>query len=156
MCRQHYEQVGASTNSPQYKDQWHITLTRYDVHIYAPLKFLRCTFCKLSQLLKMHRQFAHPSAEKLYNLLKIAGLGAVDSSTLHQLKEIVASCEPCQRIKNVPLRFRISMGHANARFNAQAYIDIMYLDRRPVLHILDEANRFSAANFLPKISTDAV
>ena len=32
----------------------------------------------------------------------------------------------------------------------------MYLDGKPVLHIVDEATRFSAARFLPKMSTDAI
>ena len=32
----------------------------------------------------------------------------------------------------------------------------MYLDGRPVLHIVDGERRFSAASFLPKISKDAV
>ena len=104
----------------------------------------------------MHKNFGHPSADKLFNLLKISGTEVVDSSTRQKLKEIVATCEPCQRIKNAPLRFRVPMGYANIRFNARVYIDIMYLDGRPVLHIADEATRFSTVRFLPKISTDAV
>ena len=32
----------------------------------------------------------------------------------------------------------------------------MYLDGHPVLHMVDEATRFSSARFLPKVSTDAV
>ena len=32
----------------------------------------------------------------------------------------------------------------------------MYLDGKPFLHIFDEATRFSAARFLPKMSTDAI
>ena len=104
----------------------------------------------------MHRQFAHPSAGKLYNLLKQAGLEAVDCSTLKQLEEITAKCEPWQRIKNAPLRFRVSMGHEDVRFNARAYVDIMYLNGRPVLHIVDGPTRFSAARFLTQLGTDNV
>ncbi len=32
----------------------------------------------------------------------------------------------------------------------------MYLDGRPVLHIVDAATRFFAAKFIPKVTTDAV
>ena len=39
----------------------------------------------------MHRQLAHPSAGKLYNLLNIAGMGAVNNSTLEELENIVAN-----------------------------------------------------------------
>ena len=48
------------------------------------------------------------------------------------------------------------MGHDNVRFNARAFIDIMYLDGKPALHIVDEATRFLAARFLSKISTDSI
>ena len=104
----------------------------------------------------MHRQFAHPSAGNLYSILKQAGLETVDGSTLKQLEAISAKYEPCQRIKNAPLGFRVSMGHEGVRFNARAYIDIMYLDGRAVLHIVDEAIRFSTARFLTKVSTENV
>ena len=139
----------------QYEDRWSVPLTRQNGHLYARMRFMNYTFYTTAQLQKLHRQFAHPSAGKLYNLLKRAGLEAVDSKTLEQLEEIVSRCEPCQRIRNAPLRFRVSAGHENVRFNAFAYIDIMYLDGRPVLHIVDEATRFSAARFLPKTTTDA-
>ena len=48
------------------------------------------------------------------------------------------------------------MGHENVRFNAKAYIDIVYLDVKPVLHIVDEATRFSVARFFSKFSTDSI
>ena len=72
----------------------------------------------------------------------MAGLKEVDSSTVEEIDRIVAQYEPCRRIKNGPLRFKVSLNHANIRFNAKAYIDIVYLDGHPVLHIVDEANRF--------------
>ena len=140
----------------KYEDTSNVPVIRYKGHLYARMNFPRCSFYTSAQLNKMHRHFGHPSADKLFNLLKIAGTEAVDSSTREELEKIVATCEPCQRIKNAPLRFRTSMGHANIRFNARAYIEIMYLDGRPVLHVVDEATRSSAARFLPKISTDAV
>ena len=139
-----------------YKDRWHVPLIRQNGHLYAQMSFPCFTFYTAAQLEKLHRQFAHPSAGKLYNLLKRAGLEAVDAKTLERLEEIVSRCEPCQKIRNAPLRFRVLIGHENVRFNARAYIDIMYLDGRPVLHIVDEATRFSAARFLTKVSTDAV
>ena len=113
-----------------YKDRWSVPLVRHDNHLCAKMRFPRSTFYTTAQLQKMHRQFAHPSAGKLYSLLKQAGLEAVDCSTLKQLEEITAKCEPCQRIKNAPLHFRVSMGHEDVHFNARAYIDITYLDRR--------------------------
>ena len=48
------------------------------------------------------------------------------------------------------------MSHEDIRFNAHAYIGIMYLDGKPVLHIVDEETRLSAARLLTKVKTDAV
>lgn len=151
--RQDLSRPGETLN---YKDLWSVPLIRHDSHLYAEMNFPRYTFYSTAQLRKLHRQFAHPSAGKLYNLLERAGIEAVDTSTLEQLEQIVARCEPCQRIKNAPLRFRVSMGLEDIRFNARAYMDIMYIDGRPVLHIVDEATRFSAARSLTKISTENV
>ncbi len=145
-----------SSESIDYEDKWAVPIIRNDGHLYSRMSFPSFTFYTSVQLHKLHRQFAHPSAEKLYNLLQRAGLEAVTPETLERLKEIVAKCEPCQRIRNAPLRFRVSIGHENVRFNARAYIDVMYLDGKPVLHIVDEATRFSAAKFLTKMSTETV
>ncbi len=35
-------------------------------------------------------------------------------------------------------------------------MDVMYLDGKPVLHIADEGNRFSAARFVPDVSTKTI
>ena len=48
------------------------------------------------------------------------------------------------------------MGHEYVRFNSRLYIDIMYLDGRPVLPTVEESSRFSAARFLTKMKTDAL
>ena len=120
------------------------------------MSFPESTFYKIAQLLKLHRNFANLSAQNLYNLLERSGLVIVTPETLERLKTIVSSCEPCQPIRNAPLRFRVTIGHENQRFNARSYIDVVYLDGRPVLHIIDEATRFSAARFLAKNSTESV
>ncbi len=138
------------------QDVWSAPLLRCDGHLYAEMRFSAHTFYTSQQLLRFHRQFAHPSASKLFNLLETAGLEAFDSKTLEQLEGIGARCEPCQRIGNALRRFRVSIGQKNVRFNARAYIDIMQRDGKPVWHFIDEATRFSAARFLPRISTDSI
>lgn len=140
----------------RFQDVWHVPLLRYDGHLYAQMEFPTHTFYTSQQFRKFHKQFAHPSAAKLYNLLKRAGLESVDSKTLEQLKDIAAKCEPPQKIRNAPRRFRLCIGQEHVRFNARIYMDIMYIDGRPVLHIVGEATRFSAARFLPRISTDSI
>ena len=88
-------------------------------------------------------------------------LGVLDTKPLRMerssdgMKSLVDR-EPYQRIRNAPLRFRVSIGLENVRFNARAYIYVMYLDGKPVLHILDSETYFFAARFLPKRSIDAI
>ena len=136
--------------------KWSTPLTRHDNHLYEEMAFPTTVFYTTAQLRNFHHQFAHLSDGKLYNLLKKAGLEAVEAQTLETLEKITAECEPCQRIRNAPLRFKVAMGHEDIRFNSRVYIDIMYLDGRPVLHIVDKSTRFSAARFLTKMTTDAV
>ena len=126
-----------------YEDVWSVPITRYDDQLYSKMSFPNSTFYSTAQLKKLHLQFAHPSATKLYNLLQKAGTEAVGPDTLQRLQEIVATCERCQRIRKAPLRFRVSKGHEHVRFKAKAYLNIMYLDGLPMLHIVDEATRFS-------------
>ena len=49
----------------EYEDRWSVPLSRHDNHLYAQMEFPDCTFYNIAQLKNMHRQFAHPSAEKL-------------------------------------------------------------------------------------------
>ena len=48
------------------------------------------------------------------------------------------------------------MTHENIQFKARVYIDVMYLDERLVLQIIDEGTIFSAARVLSNTPTDAV
>ena len=94
----HRQILNCSSDGFQYVDQWSMPLTRYDNHLYFTMCFLPLKFYSTAQLLKLYRQFPHPSAEKLYDLLRCAGLKAVIQQTLERLKEIVSRCEPFQRI----------------------------------------------------------
>ena len=44
----------------------------------------------------------------------------------------------------------------NTRFNAEAYIDFMYIEGSPVLHMVDDATHFSAAQFVEPLTTESV
>lgn len=50
----------------------------------------------------------------------------------------------------------MSFGAESVRFNERLLIDIMYLDGKPVLHIVDEGTHFSAARFINDVSTKTV
>ena len=106
-----------------------------------------------SQLGMLHKQFFHPSVEMLLNMLKKARPEETTSKTLSVLQDLKKRCDRFQRIQNAPTRFRVSFGAENVRFNEIIMLDIFIIDGRPVLHIVDEGTRFSAARFLPDVST---
>ena len=91
-----------------------------------------------NQLHKLHRQFLHPSAEKLYNLLRRYRPEDTTPETKKTLKDITRRCDPCQRIRRGPTRFKESLGAEKVRFNERILMDIMYIDRAPVLHVADD------------------
>ena len=93
---------------------------------------------------------------KLFNLLKRARPDEVTAETLRTLEDLSQRCGPCQRIKPAPTRFRVSFGAEEVRFNERVLMDIMYIGSRPVLHVVDEATRFSAARFLPDAQTETI
>ena len=111
------------------------------------------TFYTKRQLEKFHRQFTHPSATKLYDLLRTANTQAVTPETLNILELIAASYEPYHKKGNLPTRFRASLGSEYMRLNSILYISIMHSDGKPVLHLMDDTTRFSATQFLRIISS---
>ena len=86
----------------------------------------------MEQLRKLHKQVAHPSATKLYDLLKIAGTKAVIPKTLENLEYLVSTCEPCRKIRTAPKRYLATLEAENTRFNAKVNINFMYIEGTPV------------------------
>ena len=78
----HRHVVSRAQGLIKYDDKWSMPLQRHDNHLYAAMSFPQYLFYSTVQLEKMHRQFAHPSASKLFNLLKRAGTQAVDAQDL--------------------------------------------------------------------------
>lgn len=135
--------------------KWCVPITRKFGHLYVEMYYsVNYTH---SELLKLHRQFHHPSTGKLLNVLKRIRPEDVDEGTKIVLDDIVKRCKPCQRNPtSKPQTFKVSIGTEDIRFNQEVALDIMYLDKRPVLHVVDLQTRLSAARFLKKISTEAV
>lgn len=65
-------------------------------------------------------------------------------------------CDTFQRVQNAPSRFTGSFGAENVRFNERIPLDIVYIDGKPVLHIVDEVTHFSAAQFRSDVSTKTI
>lgn len=105
--------------------EWHIPLTGFGGHLYAPYPVSVLIRFTKQQVPKLHRQFFHPSSFKLYNLLKKSRPEDTTSETQKQLEEIRGSCDPCQRIRASPMKFKVSLGTENIPFNEEFIIDFM-------------------------------
>ena len=66
---------------------------------------------------------------------------------------IGAQCDSCQRIKNAPYRFRVTLGQEHTRSNSKVYMDLMHIESGYVLRLDAGATRFGAAKFVGKRMT---
>ncbi len=81
--------------------------------------------------------------------MKLAKPTEINSETRELLQEIADHCDTCQRYSSPPLRFKASIpDESELVFGDELSIDLMFLDSKAVLHIVDTATRFSAATFL--------
>ena len=106
------------------------------------------------ELFKLHRSFGHPSVTAMFKLLKRARLQDVDSKTYKAIKDLTKSCRVCARHDRKPKRFKLTVGAEDLSFNHIVAIDTMFIDGKPILHMVDEATHFSVGCWL-KNSTSA-
>lgn len=143
----------ASESDPSDRS-WVVDLVRHDGHIFlpfVPVSAENSIFYTRQQLQKLHRSLYHPSAQKLYDLLKRADPDGLDSDTRRVLQDISRACEACQRFSPAPLSFKISIP-GFSKFNSQLRLDLFWLQdahgSHPVLHVVDTATHLQAASFL--------
>jgi hypothetical protein len=100
-----------------------------------------------TELRQLHRRFGHPSVQRLTNVLQRAGHD-VDTAVL---KKLTKFCHQCQMHEKSPGRFKFTLKDDH-EFNYSVIIDVMYLDGKPVLQVVDSATAFEAARFLKDMS----
>ena len=111
-------------------------------------KFDDVTYFTETELRRIHTRFGHPSVSKLYDLLDKAG----HDVDVDVLKEINKFCHHCQTKGKAPQRFKFSLKDPEVDFNFEVIVDVMYLDGKPVLHVVDAATGFQAARFMRNMS----
>lgn len=128
-------------------ENWYMPLVRKLGHILLPWVNKFKVYYSRQQLLNMHLHFMHPSTSKLMNLLERAYPDRIKPDTKQFLEDISKSCHACQVFAPRPLTFSVRFP-AGIIFNKRVLLDLMYIDRRPVLHIVDVGTNFAAARFL--------
>ncbi|KAM3426148.1 hypothetical protein NHJ13734_009630 [Beauveria thailandica] len=96
-----------------------------------------------TQLRQLHRRFGHPSVKRLSRILKRANK-EFNPGFIKKINEI---CHHCQINTKAPSRFKFTLKD-NIKFNFKIIVNIFYIQRQPVLHIINSATAFQATRFL--------
>jgi hypothetical protein len=77
------------------------------------------------------------------------------TDTRNLIEEITSACPTCEAIATKPRGFSIR-DTVDIVFNQSLLMNLMYIDARPVLHVVDAGTRFTAASFLPSDDAQTV
>ena len=102
---------------------------------------------KYRALLKLHRQFAHPSQGKLKLLLQDAKVWNHDVQ--EKVEKIYKRCEICKRHSRAPSRPVVALPMAS-RFNEKVCMDLKKWRGKWILHLIDMWSRFSVSVFISR------
>lgn len=93
---------------------------------------------------------------KLFDMIKGATTQKANPQILKLLQEISAACVACAPHTASSFRFRTTILPDETIFNRKLTIDLIYLNKKPVLHILDAAKKFQNANFIRSESREDI
>lgn len=106
--------------------------------------------------LKLHKQFAHPSAKRLKLLFSDAGIRDSEYDTL--IEDITENCDVCMKYKKTPPRPIVSLPLARD-FNEVVAMDLKEWDKGKnvwILHLIDLATRFSISTVIHKKESQVI
>ena len=125
---------------------WEMPITRKFGHLY--LCWSKSILFTKSELIRLHRHFYHPFPDRLMGLIKKSSPEQADQNTRRILKEISEACSTCQKYSRPPERFKVSLPNDEIIFNHTLALDLMWLNSKAVLHVVDTQTHFSSAAFL--------
>ena len=103
---------------------------------------------KKATLLKLHRQFAHPTTPKLLSLLKDAGISQAQmEESTEILNKVREDCDVCKQFAATPPRPAVCMPMAD-RFNQKVAMDLKKWDDRWILHLVCMWSRLTLSVFV--------
>jgi len=105
---------------------------------------------------KLHRCFAHPSAERLLRLVNHAGERWSQNANLKQeISKVTEACEVCKVFKKPPPRPVVALPQAS-EFQETVAMDLKQYQSKQILHLIDACTRLSAATFIPNKKRDTI
>lgn len=138
-----------NTNPPRLEFPKHgfsLPLSYKHGHLYIQYPDDICLFTA-SELARIHRNLGHPSAKSAYDALQRAYPLNTTIDDYKKLVTISGKCYGCQRFSRKPNRYRATLPDPCV-FNQDIVLDVMFIDKRAVLHIVCKQTCFSRAAFL--------
>ena len=117
------------------------------------IEFFSCNMCFLIEieLRKLHKRFNHSSIKKLKNFLKRSS-HEIDRSIL---KQLIKYCDLCQKHIKTSKRFWFIL-RKNVNFNHSIIIDVMFIKKSSMFHIIDKNINYQTVKWLKDMSVKHV
>lgn len=93
---------------------------------------------------------------KVFEVLRSADPDGTSGDDLQRLEKIRREYDICRGIADAPRRFRVSLPNSICTFNERTCIDLMTIDFKTLLHVVDQGTKYSVACFLQVDSTKNV
>ena len=162
--------IDTKEHTLEFDGQRHQLLTSSSGHYMIPVSEFTTPGCKVvlhmqladctvkekkEKAVKLHRQFAHASKERLTKLLKNAG--CEDKELRKQIEVCCDECEFCNMYRQPKPKPIVAMPKAS-KFNQVVSMDLKELvkGKRWILHIVDEATRYTAASIVDTKRSDVI
>ena len=99
--------------------------------------------------IKLHRQFAHPTSNKLIKLIDSAGDKWKNNMELkNEIVKVTNTCNTCKIFKKPPPRPVVGLPMAS-KFLECIAMDLKFYKKHILLHLIDHATRLSASAVIP-------
>ena len=106
--------------------------------------------------LKLHRQFAHPSPERLIHLLNNAGTPWCNNTDLkNEIKNVTENCSTCQVYCKAPPRPKVGLP-MTSNFQETVAMDFKFCHGKILLHIIDHCTQLSASTIVSNKNLDTI
>ena len=106
--------------------------------------------------LKLHRQFAHASEQKLLGLINNAGHPWSNNEELKsEIKKVCDECKTCKVYRRPPPRPVVSLPTAT-RFKETVALDLKFYNGMILIHMIDHATRLSCSSVIPNKKPETI
>lgn len=108
------------------------------------------------ELEKRHLSFFHPSAQKRYERRRRARPENISGDTRKGIEWIKRACNACKQYAVKPFHFRIAMPSGDIVFNPEVAIEVMWIDGKAIIHVVDVQTNYQNAGLFKGQSTEDV